>query len=100
MGTCPRWLSRAASAACTLPFASRWEMQVRGRNGVEVDRGGAAPELLLSSSSWVPLPDSLSFRMPFAGLRFSLENFVPDHLLGGASASEELTDGPEMPIPL
>jgi hypothetical protein len=59
-------------------LVGRWELQVRGRNGVELDQGTlAGPELLLPSPSWLPLPPSLSFRMPFANLVFELKNYVP-----------------------
>jgi len=58
----------------------RWEVQIRGRNGIEIDRGTlSGPELCLPSNHWLPLPSSLAFRMPFANLSFQLYDFVPRH---------------------
>ena len=59
----------------------QWEVQIRGRNGLEIDRGKlSGPELCVSSHAWIPLPPSLTFRMPFAFLTFQLEDLIPKPL--------------------
>lgn len=69
---------------------SRWEVQVRGRNGLEIDRGTiAGPETCLPGNSWIVLPPSLSFRMPFANLSFKIVDLVPH--LNAAPDHDEAT---------
>lgn len=61
-------------------IACMWEVQIRGRNGIEIDRGALqGPEVLLPSHAWIPLPAASdpSFRMPFAHLSFTLHDLIP-----------------------
>lgn len=70
--------------------AARWEVQVRGRNGLELDDGHpGGPRLVLPSPHWLTLGGGRVFRMPFANLAFELIDLVPSHLKGAAESSAE-----------
>ena len=74
-----------------------WEVQVRGRNGLELDYGlPTGPEIVMPSHSWLSLSRAgMSFRMPFAQLSFQVADLVPPHFKVRpplASEVEEVTE--------